>query len=109
VVVHGHCQLFFDRLLPNHVLIQKFLYFQRFGDLVGGAGGSLDLVVFENGIADGDALVANVGSRILAWAGDQLAHNVLGLMTKAAAECFVAGRSFHLSAPCGRGGGGQNP
>jgi len=82
MVVHRNCQLLFDGFLPNYVLIQKLFYFQRFRDLIGSAGRSLDLVVFENGIAHGNAFVADVGSGVIAGGGDELSDYVLTLMTK---------------------------
>ena len=46
VVVDRHRQLLLGGILPDHVLIQKLLHFQRLRDLVGGSRGRLDLVVF---------------------------------------------------------------
>ena len=37
VVVDGNRQLLLGGFLADHVLIQEFLYFQRFRDLIGGA------------------------------------------------------------------------
>ena len=39
-------------------------------------------VVLENRIADGNALVADVGARIIRGGGDQLTDNILAFMTK---------------------------
>jgi hypothetical protein len=95
VVVHRYRQLLFDGLLADHVLIQKLLYFQRLGDLVGGTGRGLDLVIFENGIAHGNALVADVGAGIVAGRGDELSDYVLTLMTKRTSQSIIGSGTLH--------------
>ena len=82
VVVDRHRQLLLGGFLADHVLIEEFLHFQRFGDLVGSSRGRFDLVVFQDRVADRDALVADVCARIVAGGGDQLSDYVLALMAK---------------------------
>ena len=89
VVVDRYRQLLLGGVLPDHVLIQKFLYFQRLGNLVGRARGGFDLIVFQDRIADRDALVANVGTRIIAGRGDQLADYILALVAKRTAQSII--------------------
>src|ERR1019366_6686244 len=82
VVVNRHRQLLLGGLLPDHVLIQELFHFQWFRDLVRGPGRRLDLVVLEDGIADSNALVADIRTRIVAGRGNQLSDYVLTLMAK---------------------------
>ena len=39
-------------------------------------------IVFQDGIAYGDALISNVGSRVIAGGGDQLTYDILTLVAK---------------------------
>jgi hypothetical protein len=82
VVVNGDGELLFGGFLPDDVLIEKLFDFERFWNFVGSTGRRLDLVVFEDGIADGNALVADVGARVVAGGGDELSDYVLALMTE---------------------------
>src|SRR5205807_8227020 len=53
-------------------------------------------VIFENGVADRDALVANVGPGIVARGRDQLGNGVLRLVAERAAQNFFSsGPVFH--------------
>ena len=62
--------------------------------------GLLVLVVFQNGVAYGDALIADVGSRIVAERGrDQLSDDILALMTKRATQRFVRRGTLHAGTP----------
>ena len=89
VVVDGHRQLLLGGFLPDHVLIQKLLYFQRLGDLVRRPGRLIVPIVFQNRVADRDALVADVGARIIAGGGDELADYVLALMAKRTTQSII--------------------
>jgi hypothetical protein len=82
VVINSHRQLLLGGFLPDHVLVQELLHFQWFRDLVRGSGRRLYLVVFKDRIADSDALVADVRTRIVAGGGNQLSNYVLTLMAK---------------------------
>jgi hypothetical protein len=66
MVVNRHRQLFLGGFLPDHVLIQELFHFEGFRDLVGCSGGSLDFVVLQDRVADRNALVADVRTRIVA-------------------------------------------
>jgi hypothetical protein len=52
-------------------------------------------VVFQDGIADGNAFVADISTRIVRGGGDQLSNNVLTLVTKGTAEGIIGASSFH--------------
>jgi hypothetical protein len=82
VVVDGHRQFLLGGFLSDHVRIQKLFYFQWFRNLVWGSGGRLDLVVLKDGIADSNALVADVRTRIVARRGNEFSDYVLTLMAK---------------------------
>jgi hypothetical protein len=58
-------------------------------------------VVFKNGVANSDALVTNVGARIIRGGGDQLTNYVLTLVTKRTTQRFVRAGSFHARRPPG--------
>jgi hypothetical protein len=89
VVVYRHRELFLGSLLPDHILIEEFFHLERLGKLVGAGGGLLGFIVFENGIADRYALVANVRTGIIAGGGDQLPDYILALMTKRAPQGLI--------------------
>ena len=78
VVVDGDGQLLLRLLLANDVLVEELLHLGRLGQLVGGGVGlRLGPVVFQDGIADRHALVADVGARIVGGRRDQLGDSVL--------------------------------
>ena len=78
VIVHGHRQGFFGRLLADYVLVQDFLNLLRSGYV---AEFDINFIVhlfFNDLVAQLDALVANVNAR----SGDQLLDLVLPLTAK---------------------------
>ena len=79
MVVDGDSELFLGLLLADHVVVEKALHLLRFGQVAGGGGGmgGVAAVVLEDRVADGDALVADVGARVVAGRRDQLGHGVL--------------------------------
>ena len=78
VVVNRDGKLLLGLLLADDVFVEERLRLSRLGQLVGrGAGLGLGTVVFQNGIADGDALIADVGARIVGGRGNQLGDGVL--------------------------------
>jgi len=95
VVIHRHRQLLLNGFLTDHVLIQKLLYFKWLGDLVGSTGRGLYLIVFENGIANRNAFVADVGSRVIAGRRNELADYVLTLMTKGTSQSIIGSGTLH--------------
>jgi hypothetical protein len=82
VVVNGNREFLFGGILADHVLVQVLLQFQRFRKLVRRSVRLILTVIFEDGIADGYALIADVSSRIVTGGGDQLADNILTLVAK---------------------------
>ena len=56
---------------------------------------SLDLVVFQNRVADRDALVANVGTGIIAGGGDQLSDYVLTLVAERTPQSIIGSGTLH--------------
>src|SRR6476659_10296105 len=95
MIVDCHRQLLLGGLLPNHVLIEVFLDFQRFGKLMRTRGRLIGAVVFQDRVADSDAFVANVGSRVIAGGRDELANYVLTLMTKGTTQGIIGSGTFH--------------
>jgi hypothetical protein len=90
VVVNRHGQLLLGLLLPDYVLVEEHFYFLRLGQLIRRAGlRSRRAVVFENGIANRDALIANVGTRIIAGRRDQLGYGILRFMAERTAQDLV--------------------
>ena len=89
VVVDRYGQLLLGGVLADHVLIQVFLQLQRLGKLVRRSVLLLVPVVLENRVAYGDALVANVGARVIGGGGDQLTDNVLALMAEGTTQRIV--------------------
>jgi hypothetical protein len=63
-------------------LVQKLFDLQWFRDLVGSSRRRFDLVVFQDGIADSDALIANIGPWVVAGGGNQFSDYVLAFMAK---------------------------
>jgi hypothetical protein len=56
-------------------------------------------VVLNDGIAYGDAFVANIGARIIAGGGDEFANYILTLVTKRTAEGIVRSGALQESSP----------
>jgi hypothetical protein len=54
-----------------------------------GSGMRFRAVVFQNGITDGNALVANVSPRIIAGRRNQLRYRILRFVAKRAAQKFI--------------------
>ncbi|HTR26393.1 MAG TPA: hypothetical protein VMI10_20650 [Terriglobales bacterium] len=59
------------------------------------AVGLLVPVVLENRVADRNALVADIGTRVVAWGRDQLPNNVLAFVAERTAERVVRTGTFH--------------
>jgi hypothetical protein len=82
VVVYRHRQFLLRGILADYVLIQELLHFQWLGYLIPNPGGSLDLVVLQNRVANGNALVADISAGIIARGRDEFPDYVLALMAK---------------------------
>src|SRR5579859_647139 len=71
VVVDRDRQFFLGLLLADDVFVEEYLDLLRFGQMVGrGCRLRLSAVVFQNRVADGHALVADIGPRIIAGRRD---------------------------------------
>ena len=67
VVVNGDGKFFLGLVLPDDVFIEERLDLLRLGQMVGRGGGMrFRAVVFQNGVADGNALIADVSPGIIA-------------------------------------------
>ena len=78
VVVDRHRQLLLRLVLPDHILIQKRLDLLRLRQ-VGRRGARLGLgpVVFQDRVAHRNALIADIGPRIIRRGRDQLRNRIL--------------------------------
>src|SRR2546428_816316 len=74
-------------LLADHVLVQHLLDLGRGGDLRDGLGDLALLVLRQDLVAEGDALIANVDRRT----GNELPDRVLRLAAERAAEVLIVG------------------
>src|SRR5450759_4035508 len=99
VVVNRHGQLLLRRLLANHILIQVLLQFQGLRQSVRGGLRLLAAVILQDGVAEGNALVANVGAWVIAGRRDELANNLLALVAEGTTQRLVGTRSFHKLSP----------
>src|SRR5947208_12653259 len=99
MVVNRHRELLLGAILADHVLVQVFLYFQRLRKLVRRRRGQVGLVILEDGVANGNALIANIGSRIIAGGGNQLTDNILTLMAKRTPQCIIRSGTLHTTPP----------
>ena len=104
VVVNRHRELLLGLLLADDVLVEEGLHLGRLGKLVGrGCGLRFRAVVFQNGVADGNALIADVGARIIGGRRNQLGDGVLRLVAKRTAQYFVGtGPGSHSKTPLPR-------
>ena len=85
VIVDRDRQRLLRLLLPDHVLVENVLDLLRRRDLRDRLGDLALLVLGEDLVAEGDALVADVDGR----SGDELPDRVLRLSAERAAEVFV--------------------
>ena len=78
MVVHGHGELLLGLVLADDVLIEERANFLRLGQVNRcSGGGGFGAVVLEDRVAHGDALIADVGARIVRRRADQLRNRVL--------------------------------
>src|SRR5205807_2247986 len=95
VVVDRHGELLLRAVLPDDVAIQEPLDFRRPRKLPRGSGGLLALLVFQNGLANSHAFVADVRARIVRRRADQLFHLLLGFVAEGAAQWLIWVKFFH--------------
>ncbi len=98
VVIDRDRQLFLGLLLANDIFVEEYLDLLRLGQMVGrGSSLRFGAIVFQDGVADRDALIANVSPRIIAGGRDEFGNCILRLMAERTAETFFrAGACFHL-------------
>jgi hypothetical protein len=89
VVINGYGELALGRLLADYILIQKIFDFERLGNFVRTRGGRLGLVIFQNGIADSNAFVADVGPGVIARGGNQFPNNILTFMAEGTSKSVI--------------------
>jgi hypothetical protein len=99
VVVNGYRQPLLGGFLADDVLVQVLLQFQRLRQFVRGGVRGIVAIVFQDGVADCNALVTDVRSRIIAGGRNQLPDDVLALVTKGTAQRFVGTHTLHWAAP----------
>src|ERR1035438_10316065 len=97
VVVDGDGQFLLGLLLSDDVLVEEGLDVLRLRQLVGnGCCRSRRPIVFQDRIADGNALVADVCPGIVAWGRDQFGDCVLRFVAERTAQYLIRARSgFH--------------
>ncbi len=73
VVVDRDGELLLGLLLADHIFVEKGLYFKRLGKMRRRCAGlRFAAIVFEDGIADGDAFVADIRARVVAGRRNEL-------------------------------------
>jgi hypothetical protein len=70
MVVNGDRQLLLGGILTNYILVQVFFQFQRLRELVGRSIRLVVTIVFQDRVAYGDALVANISTGVIVGGGD---------------------------------------
>ena len=89
MIVDRDGKLLLGAVLANDVAIEKLLDLRRTGQLARGRGGLFALLIFENGLANADAFVADVSARIVRRRADQLFDLFLSFMAKGTAQRLV--------------------
>ena len=100
VVVDRDGELLLGLVLADDVVVEEAFDFLRLGQVAGGGGGmrGLAAVVLKDGVADSDALIADVCAWIVAGRRDQLGYGVLRFVAERAAQRFFRSRArFHCS------------
>src|SRR5207248_10089689 len=87
--------LLFGAVLADDVAIQKLFDFRRAGKTPRRGRRLLAFFILENGLANADTFVADVGARIVGRGTDQLLDLLLGLMAEGAAQRLVWIKLFH--------------
>ena len=101
VVVDCDSQLLLGLVLAYDVIVEETFDLSWLGEMACGGGWNIAAaIVVEDRVTDGNALVADVGARVVAGRRDQLGHGVLRLVTERAAKCFFGSRArFHSISP----------
>jgi hypothetical protein len=96
MVIDGNGQFLFGCVLSNHVLVEILFQFQGTRQLAGRSVALFMPVIFNDGVANGDTFVADIGSGVITGRGYELSDYVLTFMTERTAERVV--RSSALQA-----------
>ena len=99
VVVNRNRQLLLGGILTDYVLIQIFLQFQRTRQLAGRAVALLVPIVFNDRVANRNALVTNVSPRVIARGRDELTDDVLAFVAERTAEGIVRSGALQTGSP----------
>src|SRR5262249_17527761 len=99
MVIYGDRKLFLGAVLADYVLIEEFLYFEGFRELIGSRRRLVRFVIFQDRVANGNALIANIGSGVVAWRRDQFPDNILTFMAERAAQGLIGSGSLHTLPP----------
>ncbi len=105
MVIDGHRQPLLGLVLADHVLVQKRLGVGGLGEpgRQGGLQLLLSFLLFQDALADGNALVADVGPRAFARRSDQAFDTSLTFMAKGATQRFFPPATHHnVRYPCPR-------
>ncbi len=94
MVVNGDGQLLFGFILADHVAVEERLDLGRARQALVDRVGLFALFFLENLLADGHALVADVGARVVRRRADQLLDLLLRFMAEGTAQWFVSAEFF---------------
>src|SRR5260370_41398782 len=95
MVIDRDSELLLGAILADNVAVEKLLDLGWTREAASGRGGLLALFILENGLANADTFVADVGARIVGRRTDQLLDLLLGLVTEGAAQRLVWVKFFH--------------
>ena len=99
VVVHRHCEDLLRVVLPHDVVVEEFPDLARIGELLEAQLTRVGELLFDDLVAEIDALVADVHAR----AGDQLLDLLLGLAAERALQQLARVAELgHLCRPLSR-------
>ena len=96
MVVDGDREFLLRAILADDVAIKELLDFGRAGEATGRCSGLFAFFVFQNGLADAHALVANVRARIVRRRTDQLFDLFLSFVAEGTAKRFIWAIFFHV-------------
>src|SRR5215469_8081095 len=96
VVVNGDSEFFLGAILADNVAVQELLNLGRAGKAARRSGSLFPLFVFEDGLANANALVADVRPGIVGRRTDELLYLFLGLMTEGTAKRFIWAVFIHV-------------
>src|SRR5260370_24013865 len=95
MVINRHGKFFLRAILADDVAVEELLDLGRAGKPFRRRRGLLALFIFQNGLADADAFVADVRAGIVRRRTDQLFDLFLRLMAEGTAQGLVLVAFFH--------------